>query len=83
MLILTRKPGEGIVIGDGIEVTILSVDGDRVKIGIAAPADVLVLRTELRSELRAENQAAARNAREAGGMLRSVARTKVRPPEAS
>ncbi len=78
MLILTRKPRESIVIGEGIEVTILSVDGDRVRIGVAAPQDVLVLRTELRTELRAENQAAARNARDATGMLRNLTRINVR-----
>lgn len=78
MLILTRKPREGVVIGDGIEVTILSVDGDRVKIGIAAPDDVVVLRTELCVELREENQQAAKNARDAAGVLRDLGRIHVK-----
>lgn len=47
MLVISRKEGEEFVIGDSIKVAILSVDGQRVRIGIKAPDDVLILRAEL------------------------------------
>lgn len=47
MLVLTRKQNESIKIGDNVEVTVLSVQGGRVKIGIKAPADVTVRRREV------------------------------------
>jgi carbon storage regulator len=59
MLILTRKLKQGIVIQDNIVVTVLAVDGERVKLGIAAPPDVVVLRQELCQAVEEENRAAA------------------------
>ena len=47
MLVLSRKHGEAIVVGDDITVTILAVEGGRVKLGIVAPAEVPILRQEL------------------------------------
>ena len=47
MLVLSRKRGEEIVIGNDITVTVLAVDGDRVKLGIAAPAEVPIHREEI------------------------------------
>ena len=47
MLVLSRKRGEAITIGDGITVTVLAVDGDRVKLGVVAPAEVPVHREEV------------------------------------
>ncbi len=47
MLVLSRREGETIKIGDGIEVTVVSIRGDKVRIGIAAPPEVLVVREEL------------------------------------
>ena len=47
MLVLTRKPGESIMIGDGIEVQVLSVAGEKVRIGITAPRDVGIFRDEV------------------------------------
>jgi carbon storage regulator len=61
MLVLTRKTNDGLLIGDDIVVTILGVDGDRVKIGIDAPRHVRVLRRELADAVKAENLAAARS----------------------
>ena len=47
MLILTRKPGESLIIGEDIKVTIFSVKGNQVRIGIDAPKDVHIVRDEL------------------------------------
>lgn len=47
MLILTRKRGETVVIGDGVSVTVLGVKGQQVRIGIAAPDDVAIHREEV------------------------------------
>lgn len=47
MLIITRKLNQGVVIAGGIRVVVLAVERDRVKLGIAAPSDVTVLRDEL------------------------------------
>ena len=59
MLVLTRGKDEAIVIGDGIEVTVLEVKGDKVKLGITAPASVPVHRKEVWLALRDANIAAA------------------------
>jgi len=48
MLILRRRPGESVLIGDHIEVEIIEVSPKRVKLGIRAPDDVLILRKEIR-----------------------------------
>ncbi|MGE5620299.1 MAG: carbon storage regulator CsrA [Sphingomonadaceae bacterium] len=59
MLILTRRSGEAINIGGDIELTVLDVSGDHVRLGIQAPRDVQVLRKELRDEVERENRLAA------------------------
>ena len=59
MLVLGRKTNESIMIDDDIVVTILGVDGDRVKIGIKAPSQVRILRQELYETVKAENLRAA------------------------
>ena len=51
MLVLSRKRGEVITIGNGVTVTVLAVRGDRVKIGIEAPAEVPVHRKEIRDRI--------------------------------
>jgi carbon storage regulator len=51
MLVLSRRRGEVITIGNGVTVTVLAVQGDRVKIGVAAPQDVPVHRQELRAQM--------------------------------
>lgn len=50
MLIITRRVGESFKIGDDIEVTVLRVAGNQIRIGISAPSDVTVLREELSKE---------------------------------
>ena len=60
MLILKRREGESLTIGEQIEITILSVEPNgRVNIGISAPKDVLILRSELQQAPRANQDAAA------------------------
>ena len=59
MLVLSRRAGESVVIGDEITVTILEVRGDVVRVGIDAPRSVKVHRAELLTELAASNQEAA------------------------
>jgi len=59
VLILTRKAEQGIVINGNVVLRVLSVDGDRVKIGVEAPRSITVLREELLTEVADANQAAA------------------------
>ena len=56
MLILTRRPGETIRIGDDVEVTVLEVKGNQVRIGITAPKDVAVHREEIYNKIREEQE---------------------------
>lgn len=49
MLVVTRKTEESIIIADNIEITVLEVAKDRVKLGISAPKDVKIIRNELRN----------------------------------
>lgn len=58
MLVLTRKVGESIMIGDGIEVKIIGIDGDQVKLGIEAPRHIKVHRQEVFEAIQSENKAA-------------------------
>ncbi len=55
MLLLTRKKGEKIVIGDNVYVTVVEVKGDQVQIGIAAPEEIPVHREEIFKEIQEEN----------------------------
>ena len=59
MLVLTRRPGESVMVGDDVVITVLEVRGDVVRLGIRAPRSVPVHREEVYLELRAANQAAA------------------------
>lgn len=54
MLVLTRKPNQSIMIGDDVEVSVLSVAGEKVRIGIHAPKDIPVFRTEIYVEIQRE-----------------------------
>ena len=59
MLVLTRKPNQSIMIGDEIEISVLAIMGEKVRIGIDAPRSLKVHRAELLAQLEEENQKAA------------------------
>ena len=59
MLILSRKVGESFLIGDGIEIKVTEISGDRVKIGIEAPKDCTIIRKELQQTVESNHRAAA------------------------
>jgi carbon storage regulator len=65
MLVLTRKPGQSILIGDGIEVQILSSAGEKVRVGITAPREVSIFRNEVKERI--ENEAAGQGMTAAPG----------------
>ena len=56
MLVLNRKPGESIILGDNIEVRILEIQDGKIKLGIEAPREVSILRKEVYDDIKAENQ---------------------------
>lgn len=58
MLVLTRKPGETLMLGEDIQVKIVSVDSDQVKIGIEAPRALKIYRREVYEAIQQENEAA-------------------------
>ena len=59
MLVLTRKKDQSIVVGDSIEITVLEIQGDQVRIGISAPKNVSIHRKEVYLEIQEENRRAA------------------------
>ena len=63
VLVLTRKSNQSIMIGDDIEVSVLSIMGEKVRIGIQAPRDIPVFRREVYLEIQQENIAAGGSAR--------------------
>jgi carbon storage regulator len=81
VLVLTRRAGESIVIGDDVRVVVLDVRGDTVRLGIEAPRSVQVHRAEVYAEVQAANAAAAHAGTDLGSVadrLQRVARP--RPP---
>jgi carbon storage regulator len=59
MLVLTRKQNEGILIGNDIVVTVINIEGDKIRLGIEAPKNIRVIREELLKEIGQENKMAA------------------------
>jgi carbon storage regulator len=60
MLVLSRQRDATIMIGDDVEITVVDIRGDKVRLGITAPAKIAVHRKEVYEAIKAENQAAAR-----------------------
>lgn len=58
MLVIKRKFGESFVLGENIEITVLGYENGAVKLGIKAPKDITVLRSELIKEVESENESA-------------------------
>ena len=56
MLILTRRVGESVVIGDDVDVTVLGVKGNQVRLGVKAPRDISVHREEIYQRIKAEGE---------------------------
>lgn len=59
MLALSRKKGESLVLNNNVEVTVLEIRGDQVKLGVKAPREVPVYRKEVYLQIQKENEAAA------------------------
>ena len=58
MLVVSRRPGQSVLIGGDIEVFILEVDGNQVRVGINAPRTIRILRRELLTQVESENRRA-------------------------
>jgi carbon storage regulator len=58
MLVLTRKKGQSLMIGHDIEISIIDIQGDQVRIGINAPKNITIHRKEIYEEIRKENLSA-------------------------
>ena len=70
MLVLSRRVGEGLCVGDDIVISVLQVKGDRITLGVEAPREVTVLRQELVDAVAEENEAARASAPSALESLR-------------
>ncbi len=64
MLVLTRRLNQSIKIGDDIEITVIEVRGDQVRLGVSAPRDVSVHRKEVYLQIQQENRAASQSSAE-------------------
>ena len=58
MLALSRKKNEAIIVNNNIEITVLEIRGDQVKLGIAAPKEIPIYRQEVYAQIQAENKKA-------------------------
>lgn len=75
MLVIARKAGESVKIADNIEVVVVGVDGQRVRLGIRAPREMRVMRSELEDQIAGTNKTAAtKRDATAGGLLSELAR---------
>lgn len=72
MLALSRKPGESVIIGNDIEITILEVKGEQVKVGIKAPQSVAIYRKELFEQIQESNKEASETSEQVMKNLRKI-----------
>jgi len=68
MLVLTRRLNQSIKIGDDVEIIVIEVRGDQVRLGVSAPRNVSVHRKEVYLQIQQENQAASQSSAEAGSL---------------
>ena len=84
MLILTRKPGESLYIGDNIKITIVEIKGHQIRVGIDAPTELRIYREEIYLQILEENRKAAEAAMGPEGGLDSLGEAwKSRSPAAA
>lgn len=62
MLVVTRRAGDAVCIGEDVEITVLEVAGDRIKLGVSAPREIKVVRKELKEIARLNRQSALEDA---------------------
>lgn len=67
MLVLTRKSGESIVIGDDVVITVLEIRGGQVRLGVEAPREVTIHRSEVHEQVSAEDGSFAEDAFDQAG----------------
>ena len=72
MLVLTRKAGESIVIGNQVRITILEIQGRQIRLGVEAPGDISVHRGEVYERIKQENQMAIQGGEEELKALRQA-----------
>ncbi|MDR2532165.1 MAG: carbon storage regulator CsrA [Oscillospiraceae bacterium] len=76
MLVITRKTDESLLIADNIEVTVLEISKDRVKLGVSAPRDITVIRNELAAAQNANRESAQLISKNALDALINAAKNK-------
>jgi carbon storage regulator len=72
MLVLTRKRGQSIMLGDAIEISVVEVNGDAVRIGIKAPRELTIYRREIYEAIQEENIRASKAAAKLAAKLKNV-----------
>ena len=82
MLVLTRKPNQSIMIGDEIEISVLAIMGEKVRIGIEAPRAIPVFRKEVYLDIKSGEEASQRPGRSEAGRQRGRRATSKRPASA-
>lgn len=74
MLVLSRKPGQSLYIGDDVKITVVEVKGNQVRVGIEAPASIRVYREEIYLQILEENRSAAALSEDVAADLRDFAK---------